>query len=286
MVMWGSTFMVTKAVARELPTFTLGALRYLIAGLALTPFALWRGGLARLPRPLPLGSLTVMAVTGVWLFSLAFNNALIYGSAAQGAIIYAFLPAAVALAAYLSLGELQSRRRVLGIVLSIAGVVVVACNSSPGEDAPKPWLGTVWMLTAVGAFAFYTVIAKRLAQHDQVVVTACVMAIGTLLLLPFAAYELSAQVYAPPSPQAWFGVVFLGVIASALAFIVYGHALRELDAGLVGALGNLDPIVGVVAAIVFLNEQLHAGQIFGGVLSLVGMWLASTQASSVQPLEI
>jgi len=286
MVMWGSTFMVTKAVGRELPTFTLGALRYLVAALVLTPFALARGGLARLPRPLPLRSLATMAVTGVWLFSLGFNNALVYGSAAQGAIVYAFMPAAVALAAYLSLGELQSRRRVLGIVLSIAGVVVVASNSSAGAEAPKPWLGTLWMLTAVAAFAYYTIVAKRLAGHDQVVVTTCVMAIGTVLLVPFAAYELSEQGLRMPSLQACLGVAFLGVIASALAFIVYGSALRELDAGLVGALSNLDPIVGVVTAIVFLDEQLHVGQIVGAVLSLVGMWLASTQTSRVQPLEI
>ena len=85
-----------------------------------------------------------------------------------------------------------------------------------------------------------------------------------------------------PSWQAWIAVLFLGVIASALAYIVYSFALRELDASLVGVFTNLDPIVGVLTAVLFLGETLHSGQVVGGVLALVGMWLASGESSSVE----
>jgi drug/metabolite transporter (DMT)-like permease len=56
---------------------------------------------------------------------------------------------------------------------------------------------------------------------------------------------------------------------------VYGFALRELDASLVGVYTNLDPIVGVVTAVLFLGEELYGGQIAGGLIAFVGMWLAS-----------
>ena len=98
------------------------------------------------------------------------------------------------------------------------------------------------------------------------------------MLLPPAVIELSQQGWSNPSLTAWSSVIFLGVVASALAYIVYAFVLRELDASLVGTYTNLDPIVGVLIAVAFFGETLHSGQIVGGVLALVGMWLASTEA--------
>jgi drug/metabolite transporter (DMT)-like permease len=56
---------------------------------------------------------------------------------------------------------------------------------------------------------------------------------------------------------------------------VYGFALRELDASLVGVYTNLDPIVGVATAVLLLGEELYGGQIAGGLVAFLGMWLAS-----------
>ena len=82
-----------------------------------------------------------------------------------------------------------------------------------------------------------------------------------------------------PSLEGWLGFLFLSVVASALAFIAYGQLLRELDASLVGAFINLDPIVGVITAVLFLGETLHSGQMVGGAIALTGMWLASTEGA-------
>jgi drug/metabolite transporter (DMT)-like permease len=67
------------------------------------------------------------------------------------------------------------------------------------------------------------------------------------------------------------------MLASAAAYLVYNLALRELDASLVGVLSNLDTLVGVATAVVFLGESLNAGQIAGGMLALIGMCLASSR---------
>jgi drug/metabolite transporter (DMT)-like permease len=103
-----------------------------------------------------------------------------------------------------------------------------------------------------------------------------VSALGALMLLPFAAVELLQSPRSLPSFQAALGIAYLGVLASAAAYLVYNLALRELDASLVGVLSNLDPIVGVVTSVVFLGESLNTGQMGGGSLALIGMWLASS----------
>src|SRR5262245_37868841 len=115
MIVWGSMFVITKAAVREVPPLTLAALRFFIAAIVLTPLAVLRGGL---PRPIPWTPLALMGLTGIALFTVAFNYALIYGSAMQGALIYALVPAAVSIAAVVFLGESLPRHRVLGIVLS------------------------------------------------------------------------------------------------------------------------------------------------------------------------
>jgi drug/metabolite transporter (DMT)-like permease len=277
MIVWGSTFVVTKAAAQDIPPLTLAALRFLIAAIVLIPIALSRGGLARLPKPIPWPALGLMAVTGIAIFAVTFTYALVHGSASQGALIYALVPACVAIAAVLFLGEKPSRQRIAGIVLSIIGVTLVTMAGETSIDAPHPVLGALWMFGAVIAWAAYTVFAKRLASADHVVTIALVSTLGALMLVPLAGVELMSTPWSNPSLSAWGGMLFLGIIASALAYIVYGFALRELDASLVGVYTNLDPIVGVLTAILFLGENLYSGQIAGGAIAFIGMWLASKE---------
>jgi drug/metabolite transporter (DMT)-like permease len=278
MVMWGITYVVTKAAVREIPPLTLAALRYLIAASVLVPIAMAREGSMRLPRALPWAPLAGMGLTGIVILTVGFNYGLIYGSASQGALLYALSPAAVAIAAVLWLQEKLSRRRIGGIVLSVAGTALVVASGEIDRSAPRPLLGALCMLAGIVAWACYTVIAKRLAGADQIVVIAWVSMIGMAMLLPFAAVELLQSPMPRPSPDAWLATLFLGAVASATAYVVYNLALRELDASLVGAYFTLDPIVGVVTAIVFLGEVLRRGQVAGGAIAFAGMWLAASAA--------
>lgn len=276
MVVWGSTFVITKAAAKDIAPMMLATLRFLTAAIVLLPYAWLKGNWRSLPKPMSWGALLGMALTGIATFTIGFNFALVYGSASQGALIYALLPAAVAVAAVVFLKERMSRRRIAGITLSIVGVGLVALGSESNSDSPQPLLGAAWMIGAVVSWAAYTVFAKRLADADQSVTIALVSVFGTLMLAPLAVIELSQTPWQAPSTQAWVSVIFLGVAASALAYIAYGYALRELEASLVGAFINLDPLVGVLTAVLFLGETLHAGQMLGGAIALAGMWLAST----------
>jgi drug/metabolite transporter (DMT)-like permease len=277
MVMWGSTFVITKAAGREVSAWTLAALRFLVATLVLVPIAISRGGLARLSRPIPWTALLLMALTGIAGFAISFTYALIYGSAAQGALIYGALPAAIAVAAFIFLKEQPSRRRVAGIVLSVIGVGLLIAAGKPDIGSPHPLLGALWMFGALIAWTAYTVVAKRMADTDFVVTIAVISLLGTLFLLPGAGIEIASGAWQWPSASAWAAILFLGIVASAVAYLVYGFVLRELDATVVGVYTNLDPIVGVLVAVLFFGETLRSGQIVGGLIAFAGMWLASAE---------
>jgi drug/metabolite transporter (DMT)-like permease len=277
MIVWGSTFLVTKEAVREVPPFTLGALRFLIATAVLGTITALKRGRAILRRPMPLAQLLLLTVSGVALFIVALNYAVLWGSVTQAALIFALTPAAVAIAAVVALNETLSRSRIFGVALSIIGVVLVVAAGGKTATAPHPLLAAVAMLVVVAGWAIYTVVAKQVANPDQLLVMTWVMGTGGLVLIPFAGWELARGGWPGVSAGGWLGVIFLGVIASALAYLVYNWALRELEASVVGVLTNLDPIVGVASAVVFLGEVLGTWQIVGGIGALVGMWMAARE---------
>jgi drug/metabolite transporter (DMT)-like permease len=286
MILWGSTFLVTKESVQDFPPFTLGALRFVIATGILGSIGILRSGRAIFRRPVPPRQLLLLTVSGISLFIVALNYAMLWGSVTQAALIYALVPAAVAIGAVVALKEKLSRARIVGIALSIIGVaLVVAAAGAPTDAAPHPLLAAVAMLIVVAGWAVYTIVAKQVASTDQVAVMTWVMGCGALMLLPFSAWELARDGWPIVSARGWLGVSFLGVIASGLAYLVYNWTLRYLEASVVGVLSNLDPIVGVASAVIFLGEVLNGWQIVGGVAALAGMALASIEGDRVRQSE-
>jgi drug/metabolite transporter (DMT)-like permease len=275
MVVWGTTYIATKSVVEESPPLLLALLRFLAAIVVLWPIVFLRGGLKNLPRPFPWRTLFLMSAFGFVLYYATFNYSLLYTSASQGALIQALLPAAVAIAAALYLRERPSKQRILGILLSIVGVVLVISFGKTDETASKPVAGALLMLGSVVAWALYTVLAKRVAHADETLITAVSMSMASVMLIPLVLFELRDYSWPTLTGAAWLNILYLGVVASGAAFVIYNRALRDLDASAVGVWINLAPIIGVVSAVLFLGESLHPWQIAGAVIALAGMWLSS-----------
>ncbi len=278
MVLWGSTFVVTKVTVQEFPPLTLAFLRFAIASACLLVFMRGWQRVARLGQSVSFRRLAFLAASGIALFTALFNYALVYGSALQGALLYATTPAVVAVCAALWLKERLDRRRASGIALSIVGAVIVVLGGQASlGDAPAPLLGALLMFSTVLLWGAYTVAAKRAAHADQLAVTFAISAVGALMLLPASVIELSVLGFGPTSNLGWLGLVYLGVFSSAACYALYNFALRQLDASTVGVYSNIDPVVGVATAFLFLGEQLAMAQAFGAAVVFAGMWLASTE---------
>jgi len=279
MTIWGSTYAVTKRTAQEFPPLTLAFLRFAIAALTLAPVALARGGFQIVMRMAGWPKILLMAFAGVAVFTAAFNYALIYGSASQGTLIYALVPATVAVASSMFLKEGLPPRVVAGIALSIAGVglVILGRRGADLAAAPAPLAGALFMGVAVLAWTVYTVMAKQFADMDQMVLVAILSGVGAALLLPASVVEIVISGVPSPSLRSWAGLIYLGSMAGSAAYLLYSFALRHLEASRVGVFTNIDPVVGLVTAAVFLGEMLTMAQGAGATLVLLGTWLASAR---------
>jgi drug/metabolite transporter (DMT)-like permease len=279
-VIWGVAYVVTKSGLSELPPMLFALLRYCVASLLLVPLALARGGLAKLPRPIPWKTLLLMALTGIALYYILFNLALTYTTASQTALIQSSFPAVMAIMAVLWLHERLSRRRILGILLAVVGVALIVARTQPDASARDPVLGNGLTFATVLLWSAYTILAKRVANADPIAVTAIVALLGTIMLIPAAVIENANEPLPSISAEGWLPIIYLGALASAASYLLYMRALRDLDASLAGTFVNLSPVIGVISGVVFLGESITSLAIVGGGLVLAGVWISSVQSQS------
>jgi drug/metabolite transporter (DMT)-like permease len=274
MMIWGSTFVATKLAIQTLPPLQLAFVRVLLGTLVLAPFA-WLRRKSQPSPPMPWHSIVWLGAIGVALYYIAFNYALSLTSAAQGALVQSCIPAVTALIAVLWLGERGPMRRWIGIGLSVAGVVIVFAGGA-SDVSVRSTYGNLLMFGTVVAWGLYTALAKRVAHCDTVVVTAALLGVGALFLLPFAVWEYGHSQNVLGSTSSWLAIVYLGCGASGFAYLFYNLALRDMDANQAGTYTNLIPVVGVISG-VLMGDTLSPMHLIGGAVVAAGIVLTTVE---------
>jgi drug/metabolite transporter (DMT)-like permease len=276
MVIWGSTFVVTKGINEQVPPFALALVRVSIGAFVLLGCAFVRqagGGEHSRWSALPWGTMVTMGLIGVVVYYAVFNYSLMYTSASQGALVQSCIPAMTALVAVVWLREHASVVRWTGIALSMAGVLIVFSGAA-AQSGSASLLGNLLMFISVVLWGIYTSMAKRVANFDPLQVTAGIMGAGAVLLLPLAAFEVAAEGMPEVNLQGWLGMAYLGAGASGLGYMLYSAALKHVDASEAGVYTNLIPIVGVITGMM-LGDPLSVRAMVGGAVVLAGVWLTS-----------
>ncbi len=278
MAIWGGSIPVSKLGVTQFPPLTLALLRFAIAAALLWPLWRVRGAVATVAWR----DAFVLGLLGVALYYVGFYEGLRLTTATRAAVLQAAVPAVTAVLARVISGERQSRAVIAGIVLSIAGVLVVIGGGVRAHVPASALLGDLLVLASVFAWSLYTVVAKRHASVDAIELTTKTAIAGAFLLLPAAAIEWLAGLRAAPTPGGWAALLYLGVVSSALAYAWYGRALRALGAAQVANYINLLPVVAVAAAAVLLGERPDRASLAGGVLVLAGVALGSRRATPAE----
>ncbi|WP_143307168.1 DMT family transporter [Chitinophaga vietnamensis] len=277
MLIWGSSFTVSKIVVTEVNPFVFATLRHIIACIVLFPFYLMRR--KKVTRPLPYGKLTLMGLTGIAVYYCFFNSAMSRITASTGALVEGLIPVVIAVLAAVILKEHLHKKTITGIVLSVIGVILVGfvgAAHGPGNSL----LGSFLMVCAVLLWGLYTMLSRSLKSSDSVVVTAVSTFIGTACLLPVFFITVAQHGLPPISWKAWAGMAYLGCFSSALAYFLYNRALESLPAAQVGNFLNLNPVIGALIAYLFLKDNITGLQLVGAVLVLTGIWLSNRKVTS------
>lgn len=277
MIVWGSTFAVTKIIVNKVPPLTLAFYRCSIGALALLSiFGIRKGrSTGKYLSGIPWGVFILLGFTGVTVFYIFFNLSVQMTSASVGALLQGFIPVCIAAFAAIFLKEKLSVKQITGIIVSVTGVILIGFLSHNKNDVANSITGNLLMIIAVVGWSVYTIISKKVAGMDPLLVTSLSTLAGSVLLLPAAIYENWGTGWPQVSPTDWLIILFLGAMASGICYFLYNRSLQLLSAAQVGNFINLDPLVGFIIALAFLHESVNTLQITGAVLVVAGIILSS-----------
>jgi drug/metabolite transporter (DMT)-like permease len=273
---WGTTFVVNELVLKDAPPLMFLAVRFALAAAVLLAFA--RGtrhtpGLVR--DSLIIGSLLAVSI-GCQLAGQ------VYTTASKTAFITGLSVPLTPIIAYLVARKLPSRANFQGLVLAVAGFVVLAWP----KDATRLEPGDALVfLTAViyGYIIFY--MGEVASRHNarrfaagQISGAAICFLIGRFVIWPFlpksGAFAAMEARPLPPTTGFWISVLWMALIATVLTFIVQTWAQARMPANHAALIFSMEPVWTALFAAMMLGERMTNREIAGGALILVGILAA------------
>jgi drug/metabolite transporter (DMT)-like permease len=205
-------------------------------------------------------------------YNVALNLAEHTLDAGTTAMIVGIGPILIALGAGLFLGEGIPRWLAIGAGVAFLGVILIGVGTSLASSTERPidWIGVIWAVVAAIVYAVGVVAQKPMAGRlpaSQITLIGCV--IGLVACLPFTG-QLIAELQSAPG-EAWAGIVYLGIVPTALAFTTWGYALGRMPAGQLGVTTYIVPPLAIIMGLIFFLEVPAPLAIAGGVLSLAGV---------------
>jgi drug/metabolite transporter (DMT)-like permease len=274
-LLWGLSFVVTKVALTEFDQFTLVFARFVGASIFFLALFAVRG----FPR---LGArlhrrLLVIALFEPVLYFLAETAGLERTTAAKASLIIATIPAAVLLASRIALGERMGARKVVGALVSVAGVAVLVLGDPAVQlGGFSGAVGDLFIIGAVAAAVAYMILTRGLAGSVSALeITGFQFLYGTLLFLPIYLATAGRQEWGTVTGTGIAALAYLIAGASIAAFLCYNYALTQIEASKASVFINGIPIVATAAGWIALGERMTPFQAAGAVVVLVGIYTVS-----------
>ncbi|HEX5826583.1 MAG TPA: DMT family transporter, partial [Candidatus Limnocylindrales bacterium] len=200
------------------------------------------------------------------------------------ALLIAASPVFVALLAGAVGMDTLSAPKLLGALISFAGVAVVVAAGN-GLSLGASLVGDALTLGAAALWAVYTTAGARIMRVvDPLQATVWSVAAGAIVLAPLGAWELTTSPPIGVDAAAVLGVLYSGALAAGIANVFVFQAIRLVGPTRVTATQFLVPAVAVALGALILDEPVGIAQVLGGSIIVLGVWL--TRRPSVLPASV
>ncbi|WP_412674963.1 DMT family transporter [Aneurinibacillus aneurinilyticus] len=270
-MLWAGNFVAGKFLVGHASPMVLTDMRWMAAIVCLLPIVWWKDK-KLLPPKKALWPLFLMGVTGVVLFNLFMFLALERTSADNVGLLSALNPVAIAIVSFFLLRERMTRRQVLGMIVSLFGVIVVISHGDPVRLLRLHLnVGDLYMLCAVAVWGLYSVTGRWAMKSVSPYMSTLWSGIfGVLTLLPFTATSLKV---ADPGPSFWFATIYVSVGATVLAMLFWNIGVQRVGGTKSGIFLNFNPIFTALLSFWLLGEAMTGVQLSGTILVICGVYL-------------
>ncbi|BCS89381.1 DMT family transporter [Pseudodesulfovibrio sediminis] len=266
-LLWGTSFMATKAALSGFAPMAAMWLRMALASLVVLCIR------NRIPAPrYQKGDwkvLSFLCLMQPCLYFLLEGYAVSLTTSSQAGMLSALVPLLVAVGAWIVLKEPMSFMGMTGLAVSIGGVVWLSLGGSPDVSAPNPALGNLLEVGALTCAAIYMVVMKRLSvRYSTWWLTGMQCVAGAIFFLPGIFLSGIGPVDAIPL-SAWLAIGYLGLFVTLGAFGLYNMAMTYMSAGRAAIAINLVSPVALFAGWLMLGETMSPAQL--GACGVVGL---------------
>ncbi len=279
-VFWGGTFIAGKLAAQHVGPFSAAFLRFAIASVFLL-LAAWRIE-GRLPavRPRQILPIFLLGLTGVLAYNVFFFKGLKLIEAGRAAIIIANNPIGIALFSALIFRERLTPPRLVGILVSISGAVLVITRGSWSAlgSGSVGW-GELFILGCVASWVTFSLLGKALLTEMSPLASVLYASLSGALCLALPAWQEGLPGAWPAFTLIdWLALFYLGFFGTVLGFVWYYQGIQRIGAMKAGVFINFVPISAILFGYVILDEPLTLSLLAGTILVLSGVYLANRPA--------
>lgn len=276
---WAGNHIAGKAAAGHVPPVSMAGIRWLIGAAILWPFVHrhvrndWPAIRSHWKILLP------MIIGGGAMFSAIQYTALNYTTALNASIFNSFAPVVIGAAGALLFRDRFTRLQMLGIFVSLAGVMVIV---SRGDLAVFKSLtfnyGDVLLLINMSIWAIYCACLRLTPKMHPLTFTFLLGLLTGILLIPGYVWEYSNGLYFQATWRTLAVMAYVSIFPSVLAYIFWNQGMAEVGPSRGGIFLHLIPIYGAILATLLLGEHLRAFHIVGCVMIIAGVFLAARKS--------
>jgi len=279
---WGSSFVVVKAVLNEgLTPIAIATFRFLVAGGFFLLFLLLRKIKNRHYRlrvernDVPnLVALSLLGIT--FFFAAQYTGIQMAGPSIAAILVCLVSPILITTLSARMFGEHLSKRQILGVGVAAAGTLIVIAGGTLSFSGSSPLVGGLILLSTPFLWAAYSLLGKKVMErNDAFLVVAYVNVLGGLFLVPFSAAEGSLGQALTMSINSWASILCLALTCSVLGYYIWFHVLKNVEAAAASSFLFAEPLITVMLAVAFVNEQLNWLTLCGGLLIFAGVYLVT-----------
>jgi drug/metabolite transporter (DMT)-like permease len=283
-IFWGSSFVVVKIALKEgLTPIAIATFRFLIAGGLFLAVLLLKKIRERncnlLVKRKDAPTLLFLALTGVTFFYAAQYTGIQMASASIAAILVCLLsPMIIAVLSARIFKERLTKKQILGIGIAAAGTFMTIAGGTLSFSSNKDFLlGSLILLSTPVLWAAYSLLGKKIMEkYDPFLIVAYVTMLGGLCLIPFSFGENSLHQIFTISLYGWLAILFLSLTCSLLGYYIWFYVLKQVKAAIISSFLFAEPLVTVIFAVTFCEENLNLFTVAGGLLIFIGVYLVTT----------
>ena len=221
------------------------------------------------------------AFFGVALNMLTFFKGLSYTSPIMGAVLMVTTPMIVLVLSAVIMKERMENRKILGIILGLAGTVTLILYGKSMVNATNATLGNILVFVNAVSYGFYLIIVKKLMdKYNAFTFVKWIYTFGFLMVLPFGWNEFQAINFTVLPIDIIWKIGFVVVFSTFLTYLLNLVSMRELKPTTVAVFIYLQPLFATIFAVSLGKDDLSLVKLISAVLIFVGVYLVTQKKST------